>query len=77
MMEKKNEEKREATIDAQGAEVGLTRGLLLGGSSPFLRVAEHLTFRFAKLGASNVCSVGENVKTLRAPSRQLHGYEDL
>ena len=32
---------------------------LVGCSPPFMRLAEHLTFRFA-LGASNLCLVGKN-----------------
>ena len=35
------------------------KGFLVGCSSPFTRLAQHLTFRFA-LGASNAFPVGEN-----------------
>ena len=46
---------------------------LVGCSSPLMRLAEHLTFRFA-LGASNVCMLNENPK-FSVPA--LQGCEGL
>ena len=41
-----------------------SQAILIGCSSPFMRLTYHLTGRFA-LGASNVCLVGENPALLR------------